>query len=108
MFILEAINTRKSATTKYSPYTAVFGQKPNNSNNIDFGNSNCPMEESVESLLPEISTVQSKVPSDHNENNSSDITSNSRNGNEHKPKLKPVPRKFYKSTKPVQGPMYLM
>ena len=69
------------------------------------GESNCPMEESVESLLPEIDIVQSKVPSDHNENNPSDITPNSRNDNEHEPKLQPTPRKFCKSTKPVQSPL---
>ena len=50
-------------------------------------------------------TVQSKVPPDHNENNLSDITPISHNGNEHKPKPKPVPRKFYKSAKPAQSPL---
>ena len=105
MFILDALNTRKSATTKHSPYTAVFSQKPNNFNNIDFGDSNCPMEESVESLLPEIDTVQRKVPSDNNENNPSDITSNSHNYSEHKPKSKLAPQTFRKSTKPVQSPL---
>ena len=69
------------------------------------GDSNCPMEESVESLLPEIDIVQSKVPFDHNENNPSDITPNSRNDNEHESKLQPTPRKFCKSTKPVQSPL---
>ena len=105
MFILDALNTRKSSTTKYSPYAAVFGQKPNNLNNIDIGDSNCPMEESVKRLLLVADTVQSIVPSDHNENNPSYITSNSHNDNEHKPKLKPAPQKFCKSTKPVQSPL---
>ena len=49
------------------------------------------MEESVESLLPEIDTVQSKVLPDYNKNNPSDITTNSHNDSEHKPKPKPVP-----------------
>ena len=62
MFTLDALNTRKSATTKHAPCIAVFGQKLNNLNNIDFRDLNCAMEESVESLLPEIDTVQSKVP----------------------------------------------
>ena len=30
-------------------------------NNIDFGDSNCSIEESVKRFLPEIDTVQSKV-----------------------------------------------
>ena len=105
MFTLDALNTRKSATTKHAPCIAVFGQKLNNLNNIDFRDLNCAMEESVESLLPEIDTVQSKVPSDNNENNPSDITSNSHNYNEHKPKPKPASQKFCKSTKPVQRPL---
>ena len=79
MFILDALNTRKSSTTKHSPYAAVFGQKPNTLNNIDIGDSNCPMEESVKRLLLVADTVQSIVPSDHNENNPSYITSNSHN-----------------------------
>ena len=101
MFILYALNPRKNATTKHSPNTAVFGQKPNNLNNNDFGDSNCPMEESVASFLPEIDTVQSKVSHGHNENNPSDITPNSHDDNEHNPKPKPAPRKFCKSTRPV-------
>ena len=105
MFILDALNTRKSATTKHSPCTAVFGQKLNNLNNIDFGNSSCPMEESVESLFPAIDAVQSKVPPDINKNNFSDITPNSHNGTKHKLKPKPAPRKFCKSTKPVLTPL---
>ena len=63
------------------------------------------MEESVESLLPEIDTVQSKVLPDYNKNNPSDITTNSHNDSEHKPKPKPVPWKFCKSTKSVQTPL---
>ena len=74
MFILDALNTWKKATTKYSPYTAAFGQKPNNLRNTDFGDSDCIMEESVETLLAEIDTVQKKLPPDHHKNNSSDIT----------------------------------
>ena len=69
----------------------MFGQKPNNLNNIDFGDLNCPLEESVESLLPEIDTAQSKVPPNYNKNNPSDITPNSHNDSEHKPKPKSVP-----------------
>ena len=103
MFILDALNTRKSATREYSPYTSVFGQKHNNLNNTDFGNANCPMEESVESVLPEIDTMQSKVTSDRNENNPSDIAPSSHNDNEHKPKPKPGPQKFCKSTKSAQS-----
>ena len=91
MFISDGLNTKKSATSKHSPNTKVFGQKPNNLSNIDFGDLNCPLEESVESLLPEIDTAQSKVPPDHNENNSSDITPNSHNDSEHKPKPKSAP-----------------
>ena len=75
---------------------------------IDFGDSNCPMEQLVESLLPETDNVQSKVPSDHNENNPSDITSNTHNDNEHKPKPKPAPQHFCKSIKPVQSPLGLI
>ena len=105
MFILDALNTRKSSTTKHSPYAAVFGQKHNNLNNIDFADSNCPMEEPVKRLLLETDTVQSIVPSDHNENNPSDITSNSHSDNEHKPKPKPAPQKFCKSKTPVQSPL---
>ena len=55
------------------------------------------MEEPVKRLLLETDTVQSIVPSDHNENNPSDITSNSHSDNEHKPKPKPAPQKFCKS-----------
>ena len=77
-------------------------------NLIDFGDSNCPMEQLVESLLPETDNVQSKVPSDHNENNPSDITSNTHNDNEHKPKPKPAPQHFCKSIKPVQSPLGLI
>ena len=104
MFILDTLNTRKVATTKHSPYTVVFGEKPNNLNNINFGDSYCPMEVSVESLLHEIETVQSKVPPDHNKNNPSVITPNSYNDNEHIPKTKPAPQKFYKKAKPVPTP----
>ena len=59
------------------------------------------MEESVENCLPEIDTVQSNAPPNHNNNNPSDIIPNSHNDNEHKPKPKPAPQKFCKSTKPV-------
>ena len=102
MFILDALNPRKNTTTKHSPNTAVFCQKPNNLNNIDFGDSNCPIEESVASLLPEIDTVQSKVSPDHNENNPSDITPNSHDDNEHCPK--PVPTRLGHIEKPIPKP----
>ena len=88
---------RNYKTSKHAPYTTVFGQKLNNLNNIDFGDSNCPMEESVESFLLEIDTVESNVPPDHNKNNPSDITPNSQT----KPKPKPAPHKFCKNAKPV-------
>ena len=51
--ILDALNTRRSSTTQTTPYAAVFGQRPNDLSNISF-NSDCPMEEDVEELLPEI------------------------------------------------------
>ena len=103
--IVDALNTRKSATEKHSPYTAVFGQKHNNLNNIDFSYLNCPMEESVERFLSEIDNVQRKVPFDRNKNNPSDITHNRPNTNEHKPKPKLAPRKLCKYIKPVSKPL---
>lgn len=38
-------------------------------NNIDFGMLSCPVEESVEILLPKTDNVQCKSPPDHNKNN---------------------------------------
>ena len=52
-YFLDALNTRKSYTTRNTPYAIVFGQIPNSLSNLDF-ESDCIMEEAVESFLPQV------------------------------------------------------
>ena len=111
--ILDALNTRKSATTKQTPYTAIFGQNPNNLRNIDFNGSSNPLEESVENILPQLQNLNKEASEAHSSSTQEEqacvevMESNANLATENTEKLerpKPTPRRYVNKPRPVPLP----